>query len=171
MMFPTSSASMETRMLSRRDWLATAARGLALAAIGTPAPLAAAAAAAPELTVYKDSGCGCCRKWVDYMRASGFGVTAHDVPDIDTVKRQLGVPEALGSCHTALVAGYVVEGHVPVDVVRRLLKERPKLAGIAVPGMPAGSPGMEVGDRRDRYDVIAFARDGGTTVYETRGGE
>jgi hypothetical protein len=153
-------------MQSRRDWLVTAARGLALAAAATvPAPLMAALQSNPGLTVYKDEGCGCCRKWVDHMRASGFGVTAHDVPDIDVIKQQLGVPQSLASCHTALVGGYVVEGHVPAAVVRRLLKERPQVAGIAVPGMPVGSPGMEMGDRRDPYDVIAFARDGKTSVF------
>ena len=153
-------------MQSRRDWLATAARGLALAAVAAvPAPLMGALQSSPGLTVYKDEGCGCCRKWVDHMRANGFGVTAHDVPDIDVIKKQLGVPGSLASCHTALVGGYVVEGHVPADVVRRLLKERPQIAGLAVPGMPVGSPGMEMGDRHDPYDVIAFARDGKTSVF------
>jgi len=159
-------------MISRRHWLAAAARGAALAAVaGAPATLLAADAAGVAdtgMTVYKDAGCGCCRAWVDHARAHGFHVTAHDVPDIDAIKEQLGVPAKLASCHTALVGGYLVEGHVPADVVRQLLKERPKVAGIAVPGMPVGSPGMEMGDRRDRYDVIAFGRDGATRVYARR---
>jgi len=156
-------------MTSRREWLAAAARGLALAAVaGVPAPLLAAVRADTDLTVYKDAGCGCCAKWVDYVRANGFKVAAHDVPDIDAIKQQLGVPASLGSCHTAIVGGYLVEGHVPVDVIRQLLEERPKVAGIAVPGMPVGSPGMEMGSRRDRYDVVAFTRTGATRVYAKR---
>ena len=155
-------------MQSRRDWLATAARGLALAAVAAvPAPLMGALQSSPGLTVYKDEGCGCCRKWVDHMRANGFGVTAHDVPDIDVIKKQLGVPGSLASCHTALVGGYVVEGHVPIADIDRLLAERPaRVRGIAVPGMPVGSPGMEAPDGRvEPYQVVAFDAAGNLAIY------
>ena len=90
------------------------------------------------------------------------------MPDVAPVKHEHGLPDHLASCHTALVDGYVVEGHVPADVIRRMLRERPQVAGIAVPGMPAGSPGMEMGGRKDPYDIMAFARNGTVSVYETR---
>lgn len=118
------------------------------------------------VTVYKSPTCGCCEKWVDHMRASGFRVVAHDTDDMTRIKTDLGVPDSLGSCHTAVVGGYVLEGHVPSDLVRRLLRERPVTSGLAVPGMPMGSPGME-GAYADRYDVVAYGR-GGTRVYDTR---
>jgi hypothetical protein len=141
---------------------------------GAPAPQATQAAAQPakgppvRMVVYKTPTCGCCRAWVDHVQAAGFQVEVHDMPDVAPVKAEHGVPGHLGSCHTALVDGYVVEGHVPADVIRRLLSERPQVAGIAVPGMPAGSPGMEMGARKDPYDVIAFARDGKVSVFESR---
>ena len=103
------------------------------------------------------------------MRANGFRVDARDVDDVAPIRQRHAVPEALASCHTALVAGYVVEGHVPADLVERLLRERPRVAGLAVPGMPAGSPGMEVpGARAERYQVLAFDRSGKTRVFATR---
>lgn len=117
--------------------------------------------------VYKSPTCGCCAKWVDHIREAGFRVEVRDTVNVQPVKTAHGLPAHLASCHTALVGGYVVEGHVPADVVRRLLRERPDVAGIAVPGMPAGSPGME-GFWTEPYDVIAFGRDGGTSVYESR---
>jgi hypothetical protein len=123
--------------------------------------------AAPRVTVYKSPTCGCCRKWVDHLRANGFEVTAIDTVDVQSVKTSYRVPSALGSCHTAVVAGDVVEGHVPADVIRRVLAERPKVAGVAVPGMPMGSPGME-GPRREHYDVVAFDKSGKTSVYARR---
>jgi hypothetical protein len=142
---------------------------------GASAPQATQAAAQPEkgppvrMVVYKTSTCGCCRSWVDHVQAAGFQVEVHDMPDVAPVKNEHGLPQHLASCHTALVDGYVIEGHVPADVIRRLLSERPQVAGIAVPGMPVGSPGMEVpGGRKDPYDVIAFARDGKVSVYESR---
>jgi hypothetical protein len=104
-----------------------------------------------------------------HLRANGFPVKPVDLDDLGPVKRQHGVPRALGSCHTALVEGYVVEGHVPADVIDRLLRERPRITGLAVPGMPIGSPGMETpGERPERYDVIAFERSGRTSVYARR---
>ena len=105
----------------------------------------------------------------DYVRKNGFDAKVQDVDDIGALKLKLGVREEFSSCHTTEVGGYIVEGHVPVEVVQRMLKERPKIAGIAVPGMPAGSPGMEVpGGRKDSYNILAFTSDGKTTVYDRR---
>ena len=137
-----------------------------------PAPQAGQAGATAQqtrLVVYKTPTCGCCRAWVEQAQAAGFAVEVHDMSDVQPVKHEHGVPGHLGSCHTALVDGYVVEGHVPADVIRRMLRERPQVAGIAVPGMPVGSPGMEVpGGRKDPYDIIAFTRGGQVSVYESR---
>lgn len=120
----------------------------------------------PTITVYKTAACGCCRDWVDHLRANSFRVVAIDTSTagIDRLKRAHGVPASAGSCHTAFVNGYVVEGHVPAADVRRLLKESPRLVGIAVPGMPVGSPGME-GPAVERYDVLALYSDGRSTVF------
>lgn len=118
-----------------------------------------------EVTVYKSPTCGCCKRWVDYMRRHGFRVVSKDTSDVGAVKSKLGVPATVHSCHTAVVGGYVVEGHVPVDVIQRLLSERPDIAGIAVAGMPAGSPGMETGGEADHYDVMSFGLDGTVEVY------
>jgi hypothetical protein len=118
------------------------------------------------VTVYKNAQCGCCKNWVEHLRQNGFEVTANDVNDLAAIKKKLGVPEALGSCHTAVVGQYVVEGHVPAADIRKLLAEKPTVVGIGVPGMPAGSPGMEVPGRLpDRYDVTAFAKDGTQRVF------
>ena len=123
--------------------------------------------AVAEVTVYQNPTCGCCKKWVRHLRDNGFKVTTHDVRDLRPIKAKHGVRPAIAACHTALVNGYVVEGHVPADVIKRLLIERPRVAGIAVPGMPAGSPGME-GPRKERYRVLTFDAGGGTEVYATR---
>ena len=121
------------------------------------------------MSVYKSPACGCCANWVDYMRKNGFDAKVQDVDNIGAVKLKLGVREEFSSCHTTEVGGYIVEGHVPVEVVQRMLKERPKIAGIAVAGMPAGSPGMEVpSGKKDSYNILAFTSDGKTTVYERR---
>jgi hypothetical protein len=122
----------------------------------------------PRVTVYKSPTCGCCSNWVEHMKKNGFVVTTQDVDDVDAVKMKHGVPPGASSCHTAIVDGYVVEGHVPADAVKRMLKERPQAVGIAVPGMPVGSPGMEQGEARDPYDVVTFDRSGKTSVYERR---
>ena len=139
------------------------------AAPATPAPAAPAstpAADAPRLVVYKDPNCGCCRKWVEHMQQNGFGVEAHDTSGVDGIKDQAGVPMAARSCHTGMVGGYAIEGHVPAEAVRRLLREHPAdVAGLAVPGMVVGSPGME-GANPQHYDVVAFTKDGRTSVYE-----
>lgn len=122
-------------------------------------------AAPPEMTVYKTKTCGCCDKWVEHMRASGFKVTVNDVPSTAEYRQKYGVPEKLLSCHTAVVDGYSIEGHVPASEILRLLKEKPKAKGLAVPGMPMGSPGME-GSYRDAYSVIRFDEDGSLSVYQ-----
>ena len=122
------------------------------------------AAGKPHLTVYKSPTCGCCAKWVEYMEANGFTAAVTNMPDVTPVKTKHGLPARLASCHTTLVGGYVIEGHVPVADIRRLLKEKPAIAGLAAPGMPAGSPGMDV-PNSPPYDVVAFAKDGRTHVY------
>lgn len=128
-------------------------------------------AAAPNMTVYKTRTCGCCGKWVEHMRASGFAVDVKDVPSTAESRKKYGVPDRLASCHTAVVNGYFVEGHVPADDVKRLLKTKPKAAGIAVPGMPIGSPGMEQGGRRDPYSVILLKADGSASVFQKHAGD
>jgi hypothetical protein len=128
------------------------------------------AAVKPLLTVYKTPTCGCCSKWVDHMRANGFDAKVHDLADLTEIKAKFGVPAELGSCHTAQVGRYIIEGHIPADTVHRLLKERPTtVTGITVPGMPLGSPGMEVpGGSVDPYLILTFDRKGHTTVFERR---
>lgn len=122
---------------------------------------------AADVVVYKSPTCGCCSKWVRHMKENGFKVEEHNNPNMWPVKKQLGVPAKLQSCHTAVVGGYVIEGHVPADVVARMLKEKPAIKGLAVPGMPMGSPGME-GPRKDQYNVVTFDENGNTTVYARR---
>jgi hypothetical protein len=121
------------------------------------------------MIVYRDPSCGCCESWAEIARQAGYTVDLRDDQDMPGVKRRLGVPEQLASCHTVEVAGLVVEGHVPLDQVARLLRERPRgIRGIAVPGMPAGSPGMEMPDgRTEPFQVIAFTEDGSTSVYRS----
>mgnify|MGYP006198126395 CR=1 FL=1 len=123
----------------------------------------------PPLQVWKDPDCGCCNDWVAYLRADGFTVQTFDTGNT-AVRARLGLPQKLGSCHTALVGGYLIEGHVPASDVRALLQQKPKALGLAVPGMPVGSPGMDgpaYGDRRDPYDVLLVARDGSTRVVKS----
>jgi len=155
-------------MTTRRDWLQVCV-GAFLAAV--PGRLGAAALDGIQdqnaIEIWKSPTCGCCRLWVDHMRANGFKPTVHDVPDVAPFKRKLGVPASLESCHTSVVAGYAVEGHVPADVVRQLLKQKPQVAGIAVPGMPMGSPGME-GSRKDPYNVLTFDKTGKTSIFAKR---
>ena len=118
----------------------------------------------PTVLVYKTPTCGCCNGWVEHLREAGFTVDARDVRDLMSVKLDAGVPTGMTSCHTAIVDGYVVEGHVPAEHVARLVQERPDIAGIAVPGMPIGSPGME-GPNPEPYQVLAFSRDGSASVF------
>lgn len=123
----------------------------------------------PQVEVWKDPSCGCCKDWVDHLQAKGFQVKVHDVGNTAARKR-LGMPEKLGSCHTALVSGYAIEGHVPATDIHRLLKEKPKAVGLTVPGMPVGSPGMDApiyGGRKDPYDVLLVMKDGSTRTYQS----
>lgn len=117
-----------------------------------------------KITVYKDPGCRCCKSWIEHLIKHGYGVDAKDTPDMAEVKRTLGVPDALTSCHTAVVNGYLIEGHVPAADIARLLKEKPKVAGLAVPGMPMGSPGME-GPQQQHYQVLSFDKNGKTKIF------
>lgn len=141
----------------------------ARAAHATGAPgLSGPAAPLPPMTVYKSPTCGCCKEWVKHVEAVGFKVKAVDMDDLSSIKRSAGVPPAMESCHTALVGPYVVEGHVPADLVKKMLDEKPKIVGLAVPGMVVGSPGMEQGSVKQPYTVIAFSRDGTSSVYARR---
>jgi hypothetical protein len=135
-------------------------KSIAIASAFFLAGLAHASAAQQEITVYKSPWCRCCTAWSEHMRENGFKVTEIKREDMDTIKRELGVPEQLESCHTAMIDGYVVEGHVPADDVKKLLTERPKAKGLSVPGMPMGSPGMEQGNQKDRYTVIIYGDEG-----------
>ena len=142
--------------------------------LGTATIIAAGAAflalkpsQAADVVVHKSPTCGCCAKWIDHLENSGFSVEVHDERNMGPVKRRLGVPTHLQSCHTAEVGGYIVEGHVPADLIARMLREKPDIKGLAVPGMPMGSPGME-GPRKDPYDVVAYDAIGKTSVYERR---
>ncbi len=120
--------------------------------------------AAPAVSVFKLTNCGCCDLWAEHLRKNGFAVSVRAVPDLTAVRVKHGIPNIFDTCHTALVEGYAIEGHVPAADIQRLLRSKPKLAGLAVPGMPAGSPGME-GPRSDPYDVLAFDRNGATQIY------
>ncbi|MGM0534199.1 MAG: DUF411 domain-containing protein [Campylobacterota bacterium] len=123
---------------------------------------------AAEVKVYKSPTCGCCSKWGDHMQAKGFKVAYENVQNLHGVKQKMGVPGQLSSCHSAVVEGYIVEGHVPADAVKKLLDQKPKNAkGIAVAGMPLGSPGMEYGGKKESFDVIIFYKDGTQEVFAT----
>jgi len=153
-------------MLDRRRFL------IALGASGATlvAGQAFAQAALPKVVVTKDPNCGCCGGWVEHMKAAGFPVEVVTTPQINRVKTRLGVPDDLASCHTAEVGSYVIEGHVPADAVKRLLAEKPQAKGLAVPGMPVGSPGMEVeGVAPDTYEVVLFGPLGQTTFARYHG--
>ncbi|WP_431269244.1 DUF411 domain-containing protein [Dankookia sp. P2] len=130
------------------------------------APLPALASAPTQVTLHKSPECGCCEDYAAYLRRNGFAVDVRPTHDLATMSREAGVPEELDGCHIAVVEGYVVEGHVPVEAIRRLLAERPSLRAITLPGMPPGSPGM-VGHKREPFTIHAVARDGGTSVYMT----
>ena len=121
----------------------------------------------PPMTVYKSASCGCCKNWVEHARTSGFTVKTIDTEDLPNVKRELGVPASLQSCHTVIVGNYLVEGHVPAADVKRMLTEKPAIRGLAVPGMPIGAPGMEQGpvSGYQKYEVVAFTAQGRTSVF------
>ena len=125
---------------------------------------------ATRLTVYKDPQCGCCKAWNTAMAKAGFAIDVRDTADLSSVKTSLGVPESLSSCHTGVAGGYLFEGHVPPDLVQKVLRERPALVGLFVPGMPAGAPGME-GPSPENFQIIAVSRDGRQYVYASRAGK
>lgn len=129
----------------------------------------AAHSGAPVVMVEKNANCGCCAGWVEHIRASGFEVEVRNVTSerLDLTKRMLGVEPEYQSCHTAVVDSYVIEGHVPAADIRRLLAERPSAMGLAAPGMPIGSPGMEMGDEREPYDVLLLNHGAGATVFSS----
>lgn len=135
-----------------------------LVALGIALAATLVHARAPVVEVYKSAYCGCCELWVEHLRANGFTVNAHNVSDPAAHRARLGIPAELGSCHSATVGDYVIEGHVPASDIQRLLAEKPKARGLAVPGMPLGSPGMEA-ERSDPYDVMLIADDGRHSVY------
>lgn len=145
-------------------------RRLIAALLGAPLAAAAPVRAQPtaRIEVYKSPTCGCCNDWIDHLKAAGFSVVAHDVGN-NAVRARLGLPAKYASCHTGVIDGYVIEGHVPAREIRRLLKERPQAIGLAVPDMPFGSPGMDgpkYGNRVDPYDVLLVLRDGSARVYQ-----
>lgn len=132
-------------------------------------PVAMAQSQRPRVEVWKSPTCGCCKDWIEHMRLNGFAATVHETGNAD-VRARLGLPDKYGSCHTASVGGYVLEGHVPASEVQRLLKDRPRALGLAVPGMPVGSPGMdgpEYKGRKDAYRVLLVSRDGTATPYRS----
>lgn len=152
-------------MISRRDWIRASLSGVATVLVAKRV----GATPPPVITVYKDANCECCAKWVKHLSSNGFVVTVHDMANMDEIKQTMKVPAKLQSCHTAVVDRYVIEGHVPASTIKKFLGEKSSSLGLAAPGMPMGSPGMEVpGQRADHYDVIAFDRDGKTRVYEKR---
>ncbi|MEQ9362762.1 MAG: DUF411 domain-containing protein, partial [Leptospirales bacterium] len=123
---------------------------------------------AADMVVYKTPTCGCCGKWVEHMRDAGYSVEVREQESLNDVKQRYKIPGEMQSCHTAVIDGYFVEGHVPAKVLKRFLKEAPAGArGLAVPGMPIGSPGMEVGDRQDPYDVLVLKQSNAASVYAT----
>lgn len=153
-------------MITRRSFMAIAAFG------GLGFYNVARAETLPLITVNKDPNCGCCAAWVDHLRAAGFAVTVIETRALWGIKQRLGVPDDLSSCHTAEVAGYVVEGHVPAVAITRLLREKPEGRGLAVPGMPIGSPGMEVeGQENEIYDVILFGKNKKKVFARFKGAE
>jgi hypothetical protein len=147
-------------MMNRRDLFAGAAALLALHALD-----ARAAAPLPEVQVYKSPSCGCCGAWVEHMKAAGFAVKVTEVNDTTATRKRLGMPDRYGSCHSATVGGYVLEGHVPAIDVKRLLKTKPKAVGLAVPGMPPSAPGMDTPGRKDPYQVLLVDASGQSSVF------
>jgi len=151
-----------SKQLSRREMCGTL---MVTAAAAVAWPLAVEGQAKPALTVYKDPSCGCCEAWVQHMKANGFTATVTNTSDVDRIKKQHGVTDALASCHTALIGGYVVEGHVPAADVTRLLTEKSKtIKGLTIPGMPASAPGMDMKPFKP-YTVLSFDAQGKTAVF------
>lgn len=159
--------------MSKAQWIRVALAGALVAAAVPGVALArradsGAAAPAPEIVVYRSESCGCCKSWEAHLRKAGFKVTDRVTEDLSEVKATFGIPPRLHTCHTGTVNGYIVEGHVPADLIKKMLAEKPKVAGIVVPGMPQGSPGMEQGMGKDPYDVLLFDKAGKTRVYARR---
>lgn len=155
-------------MITRRTFVTRVAGVVAVGASGGLlwARLAPAGVGPTPMTIYKSSTCECCSKWVEHVRANAFAPSIHDEQDLDAVKDRFGVPKAVRSCHTGQVEGYLIEGHVPAADIRRLLTERPKVAGLAVPGMPTRTPGMaEPGEKIEGFEVVAFQSDGATKTF------
>lgn len=146
--------------MKRRCFLTATTMGAAVVALP-----ALAATVWPVVEVFKSPTCGCCGAWVDHLKAAGFPVRVTEVGDTTVTRKRYGFPDKFGSCHTGVVNGYVVEGHVPADEVKRMLAMKPAAIGLAVPGMPPGSPGMEVGARKDPYDVFLIDRNGRESVF------
>ncbi len=146
----------------RRDVLKLA---IGLAASPIVFSSAHAATSKASISAYRDPGCGCCEQWAEILKAAGFAVSIEDDPDLVGRRKIAGVPEDLAGCHFAVMGNYIIDGHVPVQEIERLLSEKPDIKGIAVPGMPIGSPGMEMGETREAYDVIAFKADGTRKVF------
>jgi hypothetical protein len=157
----------ETEMMHRRGFLASMAGVVAVGVTGPRLWGAFPGGVGPTpITVYKSSTCGCCTKWVDHIRDSGFAPVVHDEEEMEALKTKLKVPEGVRSCHTAQVDGYLIEGHVPASDIRRLLAERPKTAGLAVPEMPPLTPGMApAGVEPKDFDVVSFQLDGSTKLF------
>ena len=137
--------------------------GGAVAALAMSLPVAHAFAA-EEITVFKSPACGCCAKWVEHLRKNGYEVRVSNIEAMSAVKGRFNVPAEMRSCHTAVIGGYVIEGHVPASDIQRLLKEKPRVVGLAVPGMPLGAPGME-GSRSEPYSVMSFTKEGASAVF------
>ena len=159
-----------TRLGTRRNTLRVLLTTLGAATLGY-SKFGSASSPAEVVTVWKTPSCGCCKDWVIHLRKEGFNVVTNDVNDTAPIRQKLGLPAKFGSCHTAQVGGYVLEGHVPAQEVKRLLREKPVAIGLAVPGMPVGSPGMEMPGEmlgvRDAFDVLLVTADGNSRVYES----
>lgn len=150
--------------MNRRHFLLAAGGAMLLPGQGIGAP--------PGMEVFKTPTCGCCTAWITHVERAGIPVTAQDIPQqaLWQVKQDVGITPELSSCHTAFIEGYVIEGHVPAQDIQRLLAERPDALGLTVPDMPVGSPGMEMGDRRDAFDTLLVLRDGNTKVFARHNG-
>ncbi|MBA2628384.1 MAG: DUF411 domain-containing protein [Gemmatimonadales bacterium] len=152
-------------MIDRRTWI-TRTGGAALLVLAGRHETLSALPPKPVIEVYKDPSCGCCEKWVDHLRASRFTAYVHNDTAMEARKDRVGVPASMRSCHTALIGGYIVEGHVPAADIQRMLREKPKAMGLAIPGMPMSAPGMgEPGARVQPYSVLAFERNGSSRIY------
>lgn len=145
-------------------------RSILLGIAATPILHLSLSHAAAPIHVYKNPDCGCCSAWVDHLKAAGFSVQVTETADASSVRKRFGMPERFAGCHTATLEGYVLEGHVPAADIKRLLATKPQAVGLSVPGMPVGSPGMEVGDRRDAYKVMLIDRGGEERVFASYAG-